>query len=116
MVYPLNDKPLDSLKTLAVSMGLIFLHEKDTPQSMGKFSLYYRATCLCSNESLGPIEHYLYGFRDGRSVPHPDAAQALENVRTIHHELLGTVNAQHKLLTRLDELDSFIDPFTRERG
>ena len=116
MVYPLNDKPLDSLKSLAVSMGLIFIHEQDTAERMGRFSLYYGGTCLCSNESLGPIEHYLYGFRDGRTLPVPEAAQALENVRITRNSLLDSVNAQHKLLTRLDEVDAFIETMTRERS
>ena len=86
---------LDFIKTMAVSQGLIFLHEEATPHKAERFALYLNGTCLTASEDLGHVEHYIFGFRDGLMSPPENTLsyRMLENtltdIDTLHNQITG---------------------------
>ena len=107
---------LDSLKTLAVNQGLVVLDEGATLDKARRISLYYGRTCLCASENIQLIEHYLFGFRDGRTTPHPDAHDAERLANDLSRRLEQLVIELPRLVEKADEVADFIAPYTRERS
>ncbi len=110
---PLNALPLDEIKTMAVEQGLIFVHNQATYQTAESFSLHHERTCVCASEHLGIIEHYIFGFRDGRTRPRPEAHVARERLRDLCYRLRG-VQGDSVRYALIELMEDFITPLTRE--
>jgi hypothetical protein len=107
---------LEHIRNMAVSMHLIVIYEAATPERGHVCSLYYGKTCLHRTSDLSTVEFYLYGYRDGRTVPHPDAHKAADALLELKHYAEDVRGGAQTALHWIDKLDEFIDPLTRERS
>jgi len=64
--------PLNEIKSLTVRLGLIFVHNKTGYASGRRYAIRNGRMCLCAHEDLACIEHYLWGYRDGRRAVYLD--------------------------------------------
>lgn len=99
----------DQLRKQAVALGLTFAHAQATFETDQKYSLYYGATCLISSTDPGPIEFYMYGYRDGRTLPTDQAGKLLALVDLI-------INKAGDTGTFALTVKEIIEPLTRERA
>jgi len=100
---------LDYIKDLCVKLGLVFVEQQATYSTARRFYVYYGKTCLVAADDPMQIEHYLYGWRDARTIPLPGADEAA-------NALLEAEHAAKDVLKWIDKLDEFVDPLTRERA
>ena len=57
---------IKELMVRANDLDLIFVHTKPGSYSSERFAIMDGRMCLCANEDPILIEHYLFGYRDGR--------------------------------------------------
>lgn len=100
---------VEHIKDMAVRLGLDFVEQHATHHSARRFHVYQGKTCLVSADDPMQVEHYLYGFRDGRSIRVIGSSAAA-------NALLEAEHAAKDVLKWIDKVDEFVDPLTRERA
>lgn len=113
----MDNLALSEVKSLAVKMGLLFIHEASSPEwGAETFALYYGNTCLHKTSDLSTVEHYLWGYRDGRTTPTPEAHAALKALDSVGRSITGIAEDLDGLVDVLDKVREFVEPHTRERS
>jgi len=107
---------LEAIRVLACSMNLVVLYQEAIPERSHILSLYYGKTCLHRTSDLSTAEFYLYGFRDGRTTPSPEAHEAADGLLKLTNLVKSMKQEAESAIQQTYKLDKFIDPQTRERS
>ena len=107
---------IDICRDMAINRGLTFVHEQATHERGERFTINYGRARLFGSDTIAPVEYYLMGFRDGSTLPVHEAHQAMESLRITRNDIHTIYNMVNELLTCIDEVLDFIEPFTRERS
>lgn len=107
---------VEFIRDLCVKLKLDFIEQHASQHGARRFYVYFGKTCLVSADDPMQVEHYLYGFRDGRSVPMPEAHDAADALLEAERHAKDIKEAAENLARWIDRLDEFIDPLTRERA
>jgi len=107
---------VDHIADLCVKLGLDFIEQHSTYHSARRFYVYHGKTCLVAADDPMQVEHYLYGWRDARSIPTPEAHDAADALLEVSQYVRDMKQGAEAVMHWVHKLDEFIDPMTRERS